>query len=250
MSETLQHLVLVRHGEGEGDVRRAAWRRGEEVQATKKPEAEEITSRGAEQGRRAGLWIVRHVLTQYTLPGFDGCYVSSAIRSEQTAVALGLDVAVWQEDHRLDERNRGHVRGLRPQEHRQRFPDSFAAMKDNPLHWAPPGGESILEVADKARLFLRDIEGAHNVLAVTHRDWMWAAMMPLENLGEDELVRVNTDEIHNAQILHYTSINPETGETAPTLMWKRSIDPMQPENSAGWQPLSHAMARADGEQAA
>lgn len=44
MGETLKHLVLVRHGEGEGDMRRAAWKRGEEVISTKHPDDEELTA--------------------------------------------------------------------------------------------------------------------------------------------------------------------------------------------------------------
>jgi hypothetical protein len=76
------------------------------------------------------------------------------------------------------------------------------------------------------------------VLAVTHRDWMWAAQLILEHLTEDELLAINTDEIQNAQIVHYTSINPETGEQASELLWKRSVDPTHPENTVGWQPIT------------
>lgn len=54
MSEALQHLVLVRHGESEGDVRRAAWKRGEAVLTAKRPELEELTDNGIVQSRQAG----------------------------------------------------------------------------------------------------------------------------------------------------------------------------------------------------
>src|SRR6185437_9435477 len=103
MSDTLRHLVLVRHGESEGDVRRAAWRRGEMVSATKLPEMEEVTARGTDQSHRAGVWIQKHIIDAYGLVAFDGCYVSSALRSEQSAAALDLPIAVWQEDSCLDE---------------------------------------------------------------------------------------------------------------------------------------------------
>lgn len=92
----------------------------------------------------------------------------------------------------------------------------------------------MLAVADRARKFLENIEGADTVLAVTHRDWMWAAQLMLERLAEVELAAVNTDEIHNAQIVEYTSINPVTGQQAPALLWKRSIDPMAADGPGTW----------------
>ena len=241
-SETLQHLILVRHGESEGDVRRAAWKRGEAVPTVKLPEEEELTAEGEVQSRQAGLWIAKNIIRAYGLKYFDGCYVSSALRGEQSAAAMDLAVAAWQDNYNLDERNRGHIRGLRAEQHKQLFPDSYATMKADPLSWVPPGGESITEVAARARQFLSDIEGAATVLAVTHRDWMWAAMQPLEGLSDEELASVNTDEIHNAHITHYTSIDPWSGEQASDLFWKRSIDPADLDAVAPWQYLAKAAA--------
>ncbi|HEU5004789.1 MAG TPA: phosphoglycerate mutase family protein [Candidatus Saccharimonadales bacterium] len=238
MGEILQHLVLVRHGESEGDVRRSAWRRGNMVPATKKPEQEEITARGAEQSHQAGLWIQKHIVQACGLGAFDGCYVSSALRSEQSAVALDLSIAMWQGDNCLDERNRGKIRGWLSMQHEQAYPDSFRQMKVDPLHWVPPGGESLVpDVVSRVKQFIDNIEGAEAVLAVTHRDWMWAAQLVLENLSEDDLLAVNTDEIHNAQVVEYTSINPATGEQAPVLLWKRSVDPTATSDSGAWQIL-------------
>ncbi|HET6924579.1 MAG TPA: histidine phosphatase family protein, partial [Candidatus Saccharimonadales bacterium] len=158
MSETLQHLILVRHGESEGDVRRAAFKRGEPYQSTKTPQDEEITAHGIAECHSTGLWIKKHIIQAYGLRGFDGCYVSSAIRTEQSAVALELPIAVWQEDHDLDERNRGLVAGLRAEQHKDSFPKSFAQMRRDPLHWTPPNGEAIMPgVTGRVRHFMDDI---------------------------------------------------------------------------------------------
>lgn len=238
MGETLQHLILVRHGESEGDVRRAAWKRGEKVAPNKVPEQEEITAKGADQSRYAGLWIQKHIIEAYGLAALDGCYVSSALRSEQSAVALDLPITVWQEDDCLDERNRGRIRGLRPIQHQQVYPESFDQMRVDPLHWIPPDGESLIpDVVARVDQFMNNIEGSRAVLAVTHRDWIWAAQLVLENLTEEELLAVNTDEIHNAHVVEYTSINPATGEQAPVLLWKRSVDPVMSPDSGEWQIL-------------
>jgi broad specificity phosphatase PhoE len=238
MSEKLQHLVLVRHGESWGDKRRQAWMDGEDYITDKMPEEEELTPYGEEQCRIAGLWVVKNVIKKYGLPGFDMCLVSSALRSEQSAMAMELDNAVWQEDHCLDERDRGHIRGLRPEQHKRAYPESYKQMKADPLHWAPPGGKAIVpDVVEQARQFLINIEGARSVIAVTHSDWMWGAMVPLEGLDDNELAAVNTDDIHSTQIFNYSSVNPANGEQALDLTWKLSVDPMRPEASAGWQIL-------------
>lgn len=239
MSETLKHLILVRHGESEGDVRRAAWQNGETVPIVKPPENEELTDKGIEQSFRAGRWIEEKFIKPNNIISFSGCYVSTSLRSEQTAVALDLPIIVWQEDHNLDERNRGKIRGLTSAQHMEQHPQSYEQMQREPLHWIPPGGESILEVASRAKQFIDDIDGSETVLAVTHRDWLWAAQLILENLTEDDLVRVNTDLIHNAQIIHYTSINPETGKHAPEISWKMSANPSSQSELPKWQLLKN-----------
>ena len=240
MSQTLQRLVLVRHGESEGDARRNAWRRGEIVTTTKIPELEGLTHTGFQQAHLAGQWIQEHIIGPYGVIAFDGCYVSSALRSEQSAGALGLTVAVWQEDNCLDERNRGNVRGLRPAQHQETYPSSFEQMHHDPLHWLPPEGESLIPgVINRVRQFMTNIAGTETVIAVTHRDWMWAAQLVIEHLSEAELLAINTDELHNAQIVEYTSIDPITGKQAAALMWKRSVDPTATTSPSEWQILPH-----------
>jgi hypothetical protein len=116
-------------------------------------------------------------------------------------------------------------------------------MKADPLHWIPPSGESMLDVAERFRRFYLDISFLRSAIVIGHRDQMWGAMQPLEGLSEDELLAVDTDKIVNGGIIHYTSLDPVTGEQAPTIMWKRSVDPMHPETSAGWQVLPHVAER-------
>jgi broad specificity phosphatase PhoE len=178
-------------------------------------------------------------MKHYGLNDFDGCYVSPALRSEQSAIAMNIENSVWQKLDSLDERNRGDIRGLRSEQHRKKYSDSFEQMRENPLHWVPPGGESIIDVAGRVRDFLEEISNETSVLAVTHRDWMWAAQMTLEDMDETELSKVNTDLIHNAQIVHYSSLDPKNGEQAERLLWKRSINPARPTNNSEWQELSN-----------
>ena len=236
MNESLQHLVFVRHGESEGDLRRAAWKRGETFVSVKMPEDEEITYRGVEQCQRAGLWILEHILNQNKLTQFDGNFVSLSLRSLQSAIALDTGCKDWQGDERLNERNRGSVRGLTPKQHHERFPDSYIMMRSDPLHWVPPQGQSIVDVMRCWQSFYQDIKDLRSVIVVGHRDQIWAAMKDIENLSDDELLAVDTDTIHNGQIIHYTSINPYTDEECMNLAWKRSTN-IEAADGAAWERL-------------
>ena len=97
----------------------------------------------------------------------------------------------------------------------------------------------MLDVAERFRSFYDDIGFLRSVIVVGHRDQMWGAMQPLEGFGDDELLAVDTEAIGNGQIIHYTSLDPITGDQAPALMWKRSVDPMHHEIPTDWQLLPH-----------
>jgi broad specificity phosphatase PhoE len=243
MSEMLQHLVIARHGQSEGDVRRAAWRRGESYETDKTPEEEGITPQGERESVRGGQFIQREILGRYALKYFDYFFVSKSPRSEQSAVAMDLPDAFWQEDPRLNERDRGLIRGLRKEQHRALYPESYAQMLADPLHWVPPGGKSMMDMADMLADFYEDIRNVKSAIIVGHRDSMWAFAKMVEGLSDEAFAAYDTESISNGQIWHYTSLDPATGKRAPQLMWKYVVDPMHPETSAGWQILPHIAER-------
>lgn len=215
-----RHLVLVRHGESEGDVRRK-----QNVLALKHPRNEEQTEVGHNQSRAAGSWITKHILGAYGLKGFDHWLVSPLIRTKQSAESLGLS-DVWVEDPRLTERNRGDIQGITKKQHRELYPDSYRQMSEHPFHWVPPHGESILAVSHRFDNLLRGLDQLDTVLIMTHRDVIWAAHVPLDGLALDDVERLSTDCINNGQVVHYTNINPNSGAIEGTeLTWKRSVDP-------------------------
>lgn len=238
MIENLKHLVLVRHGESEGDVRREAWRQGLPYQTDKTPENEVLTELGFTQSAKSGEWINKNLLLGgFAISAFELSFVSSVIRTEQSAIAMNLFNCLWQEDPRLNERNRGQITGIDKNQHQQLFPNSYKQMLDDPIGWVPPGGESILDVSYKLTSFYEDIKTASSVIIAGHRDSMWASMIPIEGLTKKELAKVDTNKIDNGQIWHYTSVNPNTKQQAPKLMWKRSYNPNQPDNNGDWMKL-------------
>lgn len=131
----------------------------------------------------------------------------------------------WQSDTDLSERDRGKIKGWPREKHKAIYPESFDSMEADPLRWCPPEGESILDVAERARRFMRHVEDHTILVAVGHRDWMWASQMDIEKLSEEQLSQVDTNAIHNAQIVHYTNVSPDTGEVDPSIMWKRTVCP-------------------------
>lgn len=219
---TPRHLVLVRHGESEGDVRRKL-----KLPALKHPIHEEQTKVGHEQSRAAGSWITKHILGAYGLNGFNKCLVSPLIRTRQSANSLDLS-DVWVEDQRLAERNRGDIQGLTNKQHLERFPKSYKQMSEHPFHWVPPHGESILAVSHRFGELVNDLVNTNNVLIMTHRDVIWAALVSLEGMDLEEVESLNTDTINNGQVTHYTNVNPSTGVAESLeLIWKRSVNPSE-----------------------
>jgi|JI10StandDraft_1071094.scaffolds.fasta_scaffold03142_14 broad specificity phosphatase PhoE len=217
---TPRHLVLVRHGESEGDVRRK-----QKLPALKHPIHEEQTKVGHEQSRAAGSWITKHILGAYGLNGFDNYLVSPLIRTKQSADSLDLS-DTWVEDPRLAERNRGDIQGVTNKQHMERYAESYKQMLEHPFHWVPPHGESILAVSHRFGELVNDLVNTSNVLIMTHRDVIWAALVPLEGMDLEEAESVNTDTINNGQVIHYTNVNPSTGVAESLeLIWKRSVDP-------------------------
>jgi broad specificity phosphatase PhoE len=223
-----RHIVIVRHGESVGDVRREARKAGRDYPTPANTATEPQTERGHRQSVLAGKWITKYVLEAYRITQFDLQLTSPTVRTKQSAESLGMR-GKWLDEPLLTERNRGKIQGLPKKAHTELYPESYREMIDDPLHWMPPGGESILSVAERAGQ-LRDRIASHAcVLLETHRDWIWAANMTWDGVTEQDLLAINTDLIRNAQILHYTNVNPSDGTIAETHLWKRSVCPWATE---------------------
>lgn len=216
-----RHLVLVRHGESEGDVRRATGRH-----FGKHPKDEGQTERGHDQSHAAGAWIGKNVLEAYNFVKFDVYMTSPLARTKQSAQSLQLSDN-WIDEPRLAERSRGNIQGVTKQKHRELYPKSYQQMQAHPFHWTPPGGESLLRVSNRLTDFFDDLEEERysTALLMTHRDVMWSVHIPLDRLNLVQIEQVDTNKISNGYIFHYTNINPINGVLDESFRWKRSIDP-------------------------
>ncbi len=102
-------LVLVRHGQSEGNIANTRSRAGDHSAFT--PEflnrhstRLRLTDRGRTQAKAAGEWLRANGLTQ-----FDRHYVSEYARAVETAALLDLPNARWYMDFQLRERDHGRM---------------------------------------------------------------------------------------------------------------------------------------------
>lgn len=151
------------------------------------------------QKTRTELWLVRHGQTDWNVEGryqgqadmplneigieqardlaerlrdviFSAIYSSDLQRASSTARILAGDKEV-RIDPRLREIHQGEWEGQLFSVIRQQYADYFAQRKENPLQSRPPGGESLLEVAERVKYCVDEIANqfaGERVLIVSH----------------------------------------------------------------------------------
>lgn len=250
-------LILVRHGESEGNVATNAAKIGDNTRYTDEfittPGHQwRLTELGRAQAAVSGAWLREHVTAH-----FDRCYVSPYVRTRETAGHLALPDARWMQNRALRERDWGDIGSVLHDEFnvRPEFALNAWMKRHDPLYWRPPGGESIAGVAeDRVRNVLSSLHRettGQRVIAVTHGEAMWAFRIVLERMDDERFIVLDSDRSHkirNCAVLHYTRIDPVTGVQAKRLSWLRRSHPVvdsdNPQDwhmSVGeWEPLEFA----------
>jgi NAD+ kinase len=239
-------LLLVRHGESEGNVARDAAKRGDsskmdEAYRARSAANYRLSDRGQRQAVLAGLWITAW-LTSVGAEGLDRAYCSTFARARETAALLGLSAVRWQLEPLLRERDFGLMEGLSKKEIEVQFERSTHLKNINRFLWRPEGGESTPDVDLRCRemlgTFARELAGGR-VICVTHEDVMWALRFRLEKLTVQEWTKAVEDhdrgQIPNCGILHYTRLD-EAGVIQPRFTRVRLVDPAQP-NAWSWTTI-------------
>jgi probable phosphoglycerate mutase len=147
----MARLILIRHGESEGNRDRVF---------TLTP-AVPLTDRGREQVRAAAAWIAaRYVPSRIVASPF--------VRAQQTAEELARILAVPIEiEHDLRERSYGELAG-QPYSILQTRADFDPSAY---WLWRPPGGETLIEVAGRAGTVLDRLAAAapeDDIVVVSH----------------------------------------------------------------------------------
>lgn len=227
-------LVLVRHGESEGNIANWRSRHGDHSAFTKEhlkrhSSKWRLTDKGIEQAKKANEW-----LRQAFREKFDCCYTSEYLRAMETAAQLEVDKSGWYLEFYLREREYGDLDVMPDDQRHAEYADNLEKRKNDSFFWIPPGGgESMAQLCLRIdRVFNtlhRECEDKR-VIIVCHGDVMWAFRVRLERMTQFRFYELDKsddpmDRLHNCQILHYTRRNPVTAQVAPYVNWMRSVCP-------------------------
>jgi NAD+ kinase len=232
-------LVLVRHGESEGNVARKFSDGGDDSIFTEEFRNRHnsrlrLTERGKEQAHAAGDWIRENIgecFHRYLVSGF--------LRAMETAALLNLPSAEWYQDFYLRERDLGLFDIMPEAEKQAKYPDVFRQYRLDPFYWAPPQGESMAQLCLRIDRVLQTLHrecSEKKVIIVCHGLVMWAFMIRIERLTPTQFVgRTQSDaivdKIRNGQIMQYTRRDPAEQTLSPRADWVRSVCPWETARS-------------------
>jgi NAD+ kinase len=239
-------LILVRHGQSEGNVATDLSKAGDNRHYTKEflnrhSSLWRLTDKGKLQAQTAGEWLKSNVN-----PHFGRYYTSEYLRAVETAMLLGLPNAQWFLEFYLRERDWGDMDVMTHEEREKRFAESIAAKKRDAFYWTPPNGVAIADLCLRVDRVLETLHrecSDKSVVIVSHGEVMWGFRIRLERLTQQRFIELNRsrkpfEKINNCQILHYTRIDPESGVLMPYLGWMRSVCPWDLSRSSNeWQPI-------------
>jgi len=166
-------LVLVRHGESEGNVaaERAYREKTDRIAVPARDPDVVLSATGREQAHALGEHLAE--LPESKRP--ETVWVSPYVRAQQTA-RIALDTAGFELPYRVDERIRdrelGILDALTGRGVRRLYPEEADRRQWlGKFYYRPPGGESWADVALRIRSFLADVdreEDGRRVLVVCH----------------------------------------------------------------------------------
>jgi NAD+ kinase len=245
-------LVLVRHGESEGNVANKRSRAGDhsvftEAFRNRHSSGYRLSNRGRKQAQQAGMFLMNEFVKNGVV--FDRYFTSAYIRAMETAGLLGIPDALWISNIYLTERDWGDLDRYPENEREELFGGALARHDGEPFFWSPPGGESFLGLCMRIDRVLDTLHrecAKKCVLIVCHGEVMRAFQVRLERMSQErfrELVLSSDrqETIYNCQIVHYTRCNPLTGTLTPYMEWVRWFRPTDdPVSGSGWLPIERS----------
>jgi broad specificity phosphatase PhoE len=199
-------LVLVRHGESEGNLadRDARERGADRLDLDVRDADIDLSPNGVRQADAVGRWLAE--ADDSMRPDL---VVSSPYRraAETARLALSdLDVPVLH-DERLRERDLGAFDGLTSTGIRSAFPEEATRRrKVGKFYYQPPSGESWSDVALRVRSFVADLRevDARTVWCFSHQAVIMSFRYVLEELDEQELLHIDSENrLGNCSMTRY-----------------------------------------------
>ncbi|EER08987.1 2,3-bisphosphoglycerate-dependent phosphoglycerate mutase, putative [Perkinsus marinus ATCC 50983] len=254
-------LILVRHGESEGNLAQKMaqqggvpnpWTSGFRARHNSKYR---LTDRGRAQAEAAGEWIKDHIGE-----AFDICLTSEYIRAMETAAYLHIQEAEWRTEFFLRERDRGVLANKSKQERRREHADEIERQDRDSFYFQPSGGESIANLCLRVESVIKHLQKGSaglRVIIVCHGGVIkafralverkrqmrasrsiGAGLAGGESILMNQLLRssiiVGVDassmslQIYNGMVIHYSRRNPTTGLISDNYHWVRCACPWRP----------------------
>jgi broad specificity phosphatase PhoE len=192
-------LVLVRHGESEGNLLTTEQR----ADFPKSSHRYELTQRG-----RAQAVITGEYLNGMYPAGFDAYYVSYYRRSRETMKIMFPEARLY-EDPRLAEAQRGIWHTLPTKVISQVMPYEIKRKRREDLyHYRPFGGENWPDVELRIHSFLGTLSrdyGGQRVVIVGHGHWLIMFQRLIHRLSiEEAMARYRTGVFANTSVTTYS----------------------------------------------
>ncbi|CCQ44920.1 phosphoglycerate mutase family protein [Pseudarthrobacter siccitolerans] len=202
-------LLLVRHGESEGNVAATDARlAGAEIIEVPARDADvNLSGTGQEQAKALGTALAR--IAEDLRP--DAVVSSPYARALQTA-EIAVETAGWHVKVRTDERLRDRELGILDRLTRlgveKRFPEEAERREWlGKMYYRPPGGESWADVALRLRSVLDELNSlgtGHRVMLVCHDAVIMLFRYVLEGMNEKELLDLAAStSVLNASLTRY-----------------------------------------------
>ena len=221
-------IVLIRHGESEGNIAQEASKMGDDslwIEEFRERHTSNyrLTDLGRKQALVAAKWIKENIDET-----FDAYFCSEYIRAIETAALLDFPHSRWSTEFYLREKDRGILGGVSKQERENEFSDLLKKMKRDAFYVAPPGGESVASSCLRVDAMLNSWRGSHagqKILVVCHGNIMNAFRVRLEGISASRYEELEKEKTYNCQIFWFSRRNPETGYIHGSPTWARSICP-------------------------
>ena len=238
-------IVLVRHGQSEGNVAKHLSESGNNDLYTiefreRYSSSFRLTDLGRHQAELAGVWIRKE------FPGFDRYMVSEYLRAMETAALLALPSAAWFADFYLTERDWGELDICPEDERQEKFGNALRHRRADPFFWRPPNGETFADLCLRVDRVLHTLHrecSDKRVVIVCHGEVMRAFQIRIERMSQTRFRELtfsknSDDRIYNCQVMHYSRRQKGTGKLFPHMEWMRMIRPAEdPIWSTEWQPI-------------
>lgn len=144
----------------------------------------QLSDEGVAQAESAGRLLQNQGITRILASDLSRAKVTAEIVGKQ----LGLDVEV---DERLRETNLGQWQGMTSAEVDEQYPGARAIWRHDPT-WAPPEGESRVDVAKRARPVIDEFMESYS-------DWDTNTVLVVAHGGAIAALTCNLIALHNQQ---------------------------------------------------